>query len=234
MTYPYSTTPVPSRYSLTGRAVSTGDRGRLETLHALARDARDSLPGTRAALAAHLPTGWEILAVPFMGHLRTPTEVKGKPRQRALCPLCGRDGFLLSERDGTLSAHGYQRNGGWQSGECAGSHRTPEQALAILLDRFDGIRSATSALGPDRLAGWLDHETERLSRMVAPYADDAPHNRPRWEAKLLIEYRSLKDEGMESRFFRRMVRSREDVLQSQWASLSAGLAMLLDAQDRDA
>lgn len=230
----YNVETVPSRHSLTGRAISTGDRAAVETLHALARDARDSLPGTRYALAAHLPTGWDLLGVPFLAHYRTPDEVKGKPRQRALCPLCGRDGFLLSERDGTLSAHGYQRQGGWQSGECGGSHRTPEQALAILLDRFHGIRSATDALSPERLAEWLDHETARLGRIVAPYADDAPHNRPRMEAKWLTEYRSLRDEGMESRFTRRAIRSREDILKSQWASLSAGLAMLLDAQDRDA
>ena len=77
-------------------------------------------------------------------------------------------------------------------------------------------------------------QTERLGRAVAPYADDAPHNRVGWEAKLLIEYRSLKHEGTESRFFRRTVRSREEILKSQWASLCAGLAMLLAAQDRDA
>ena len=234
MTTTTTTTPVPSRYSLTGRTISTEDRGRMETLYALAREARESLPGTRAALAAHLPTKWTVLAIPFLGHLRTPTVVRGKERQRALCPLCGRDGFLLSDRDGTLSAHGYQRNGGWQSGECGGSHRTPEQALAILVDRFHGIRSATEALAPDRIVALLESETERLGRIVAPYVDDATENRPRFEARKLTEYRSLRDEGMESRFLLRMVRSREDVLSSQWASLSAGLVMLLDAQDRDA
>ena len=228
------TTPAPSRHSLTDRTISTKDRGRLGTLHALAREAREARPGTRAALAAHLPTGWDVLAIPFLGHLRTPTLVRGKERQRALCPLCGRDGFLLSDRDGTLSTHGYQRNGGWQSGECGGSHRTPEQALAILLDRFHGIRSATSALSPERLVETLKFETARLGRIVAPYADDDPDNRPRGEARKLIEYRSLRDEGMESRFFRLIVRSREDILASQWASLSAGLVMLLDAQDREA
>ena len=171
----YNVDTVPSPHSLTGRSISTSDRAAVETLHALARDARDSIPGTRYALAAHLPTEWETLAIPHLGHLRAPSEVKGKPRHRALCPLCGRDGFLLSERDGTLSPHGYNRHGGWQSGECAGSRRTPELALQILVDRFFGIRSATSALSPERLAEWLDHETARLGRIVAPFIDDDPH-----------------------------------------------------------
>lgn len=227
----YNADTVPSRYSLAGRSISTRDPEALVTLEALAVEAQDATPGTRAALAAHLPTEWELLAVPFLGHLREAVTVKGKPRQRALCPLCGRDGFLLSERDGTLSAHGYNRHGGWQSGECGGSHRTPEQALHILADRFFGIRSATEALSAERLTDWLTSEIARLGRSVAPYADDAPHNRPRWEAKLLMEYRSLKDEGPRSRFFRRMVRSREDILKSQWVSLWSGVRLLREAID---
>ena len=55
---------------------------------------------------------------------------------------------------------------------------------------------------------------------MAPYATMPPQS-PADGSKLLIEYRSLRDEGM-VRFFRRMVRSREDILKSQWASLSKG------------
>lgn len=232
--YPYPDTPAPSRFSLTGRPISTSDAEALDTLKSLAKEAIDALPSRRFALVDHLPTRWDALDIPRMDFLREAVTVKGRLRTRAACPLCGRDGFLLHERAGTLSAHGYQRQGGWQSGECAGSHRTPEAALAIALDRLSGIRSAAEALTLPRVEAFLESAVESGARATEKYAHMDLHALPRYEAKRLREYLSLRDEGMDSMYLRRAVRAREDILRSQWACLWSGLGLLQEALDMTA
>lgn len=86
-------------------------------------------------------------------------------RERAICACCGRTGFLVNEKKGTISRHGFlrPRNWGATTASCPGSDLTPEAALE------KAIADATTfeALAISLLDGPLVERTVRELRMKA-------------------------------------------------------------------
>lgn len=223
-------------------APDSTDRDSVEALLSIARDAADFHMKRDALidLTRRLPFDWDRLHVPALDSIRRHETVRGALRTRSLCPLCNR-AFLLRERPvplahfedarpevlrRPLANHGYTRQGGWQSGSCAGSGRTPEQALEIALDRFHGIRAATDALAPGRILDWMGNEETNLRNILSGYRDDDHcHVASRTRRRLA----DLEANGLESSAVAQAVSARTQILRSHWSTLRDGLNLLLTA-----